>query len=72
MLPMRRSRCRAAYGKFITVSINFVIIAWVLFMVVKGMNRLKKAEAAAAAPAAPPEPPAQEKLLAEIRDLLKK
>jgi large conductance mechanosensitive channel len=39
-------------------------------MVVKGMNKLKKAEAAA--PAAPAEPPAQEKLLAEIRDLLKK
>ena len=60
-----------AYGKFITVSINFIIIAWVLFMVVKGMNQLKKAEVAAA-PAAPAEPPAQEKLLAEIRDLLKK
>ncbi len=60
-----------AYGKFITISINFIIIAWVLFMVVKGMNRLKKAEAAAA-PAAPPEPSAQEKLLTEIRDLLKK
>ncbi len=59
------------WGNFLTVSINFIIIAWVLFMVVKGMNRLKKAEAAAA-PAAPPEPPAQEKLLAEIRDLLKK
>ena len=59
-----------AYGKFITVSINFIIIAWVLFMVVRGMNALKKQEAAA--PAAPAEPPAQEKLLAEIRDLLKK
>ncbi len=61
-----------AYGKFLTVSINFTIIAWVLFMVVKGMNKLKKQEAAAAAPAAPAEPPAQEKLLMEIRDLLKK
>lgn len=59
-----------AYGKFITVSINFAIIAFVLFMVVKAMNKMKKAEAAA--PAAPAEPPAQEKLLAEIRDLLKK
>lgn len=59
-----------AYGKFITVSINFVIIAFVLFMVVRAMNKLKKAEAAA--PAAPAEPPAQEKLLTEIRDLLKK
>jgi large conductance mechanosensitive channel len=42
----------------------------VLFLVVKWMNRLKKTEAAA--PAAPPEPGAQEKLLAEIRDLLRK
>ena len=58
------------YGNFLTVVINFVIIAWVLFLVVKGMNQLKKAEAEA--PAAPAEPPAQEKLLAEIRDLLKK
>lgn len=58
------------WGNFLTVAINFIIIAWVLFMVVKAMNNLKKAEAAA--PAAPPEPPAQEKLLAEIRDLLKK
>lgn len=60
-----------AYGKFITVLINFIIIAWVLFLVVKGMNRLKRAEAAAA-PAAPPEPSAQEKLLTEIRDLLRR
>ncbi len=58
------------WGNFLTVTINFIIIAWVLFMVVKGMNNLKKAEAAT--PAAPAEPPAQEKLLAEIRDLLKK
>lgn len=58
------------WGNFLTVTINFVIIAWVLFMVVKGMNNMKKAEAAASSP--PAEPPAQEKLLAEIRDLLKK
>jgi large conductance mechanosensitive channel len=59
-----------AYGKFITVVINFIIIAWVLFMVVKGMNTLKKQEAAAPAP--PPEPNPTEKLLGEIRDLLKR
>lgn len=59
-----------AYGKFITVAINFAIIAWVLFMVVKAMNRLKKQEVAA--PAAPPPPPADVVLLTEIRDLLKK
>jgi large conductance mechanosensitive channel len=59
-----------AYGKFLTISLNFIIIAWVLFMIVKAMNSLKKAEAAA--PAAPPAPSAEEKLLGEIRDLLKK
>jgi large conductance mechanosensitive channel len=58
------------WGNFLTVTINFIIIAWVLFMVVKAMNNLKKQEATA--PAAPPEPTAQEKLLGEIRDLLKK
>jgi large conductance mechanosensitive channel len=56
-----------AWGKFITVAINFVLVAWVLFLVVKGINRLKKKEAAKE----PPAPPKQEVLLAEIRDLLK-
>ena len=57
-----------AYGNFITLLINFLIIAWVLFMVVKAMNRLKKKEEAAP----PPAPPADVVLLQEIRDLLKK
>jgi large conductance mechanosensitive channel len=57
-----------AYGNFITLVINFLIIAWVLFMVVKGLNSMKK-PAPEAAPAAPP---AQEVLLGEIRDLLAK
>jgi large conductance mechanosensitive channel len=56
-----------AYGNFITILINFLIIAWVLFMIVKAMNRMKKAE-----PEAPAAPAAQEVLLGEIRDLLKK
>lgn len=59
-----------AYGNFITIVINFLIIAWVLFLVVKAINSLKKSEPAA--PAAPAEPPADVKLLTEIRDLLKK
>lgn len=59
-----------AWGNFVTILINFIIIAWVLFLVIKGMNRLKKQEVAA--PAAPAEPPADVKLLAEIRDLLAK
>jgi large conductance mechanosensitive channel len=56
------------YGKFINATIKFIIVAWVLFMIVKAMNTMKKAEAAAP----PPPPPASEVLLAEIRDLLKK
>lgn len=60
-----------AYGNFITIAINFVILAWIIFLMVKGMNRLKKAE-----PPAPPAPPAPTPedvvLLREIRDALKK
>jgi large conductance mechanosensitive channel len=55
-----------SYGKFLQTIIDFIIIAFAIFMAVKGMNSLKKKEAAA--PAAPPN---QEVLLAEIRDLLK-
>lgn len=56
-----------AFGNFITVAINFIIIAWVLFLVVKLINRLKRQEAAKE----PPAPPKEEVLLTEIRDLLK-
>lgn len=59
------------YGKFIQSVINFIIVAWAIFMLVKAMNTLKKKEEAAP-PSAPPAPSAEEKLLAEIRDLLKK
>ncbi|MDA4630002.1 MscL family protein, partial [Escherichia coli] len=59
-----------AYGNFVTLLINFLIIAWVLFMVVKAMNRLKKKEAAA--PEAPAAPTKEEALLTDIRDLLAK
>lgn len=57
------------YGSFITAVINFILIAFVVFWLVKAMNKLtaKKEEA----PAAPPEPSNEEKLLSEIRDLLK-
>ncbi|HEX2886957.1 large conductance mechanosensitive channel protein MscL [Vineibacter terrae] len=60
------------YGNFVTIAINFLIIAWALFMVVKGVNRVKRAEATAPAPAAPPPPTRDQELLSEIRDLLKK
>jgi large conductance mechanosensitive channel len=56
-----------SYGVFINAVINFLIVAFVIFMLVKQVNRLKKAEATA-----PAEPPADVKLLTEIRDLLKK
>ena len=58
------------YGAFIQTVLDFVIIAFAIFMVVKAMNNLKKKEEAAPPP--PPKPSAEETLLAEIRDLLKK
>jgi large conductance mechanosensitive channel len=57
------------YGLFLSAVINFVIVAFVLFLLIKGMNAAKKKEAAA--PAAPAGP-TQEELLTQIRDLLKK
>ncbi len=57
-----------AWGNFVTITINFLIIAWVLFMVVRGLNRLMAKEAEK--PAKPAEAPRQEVLLQEIRDIL--
>ena len=59
-----------AYGSFITATVNFLIVAFVLFVVIRLINQLKREEAAA--PAAPPKPTREEELLTEIRDLLKK
>lgn len=61
----RKQGAVLAWGNFITVCINFLIIAWVMFLTVKGMNLLRLHEEAKPAP-----PPRQEVLLAEIRDLL--
>jgi len=58
-----------AYGKFIQAIVNFVIVAFVLFLMVRGINKLNKKKDAAPPP--PPVPSAEEKLLTEIRDLLK-
>lgn len=58
------------YGNFISTLISFIIVAFALFMIVKGINVAKKKEEAKPAPV--PEPTAQEKLLMEIRDALKK
>lgn len=59
-----------AWGNFVTITLNFVIVAFCIFLVVKGMNALRKREEAKPAPAPPPPKP-EEKLLMEIRDILK-
>jgi large conductance mechanosensitive channel len=74
-LPLAEARKVAGavvlgYGQFATVLINTLILAFVVFLVVRTLNRMKKAQAEEAA-ADPPPPPAQEVLLGEIRDLLK-
>jgi large conductance mechanosensitive channel len=58
------------YGSFIQTVVDFIIIAFAIFMVVRAMNNMKKKEEAK--PPAPPKPSAEESLLTEIRDLLKK
>ena len=58
-----------AWGNFITVTLNFLIIAFVLFLVIRAMNHLKRKDEALPAP---PKPTRQEELLTEIRDLLRK
>jgi large conductance mechanosensitive channel len=59
-----------AYGNFITVALNFLILAFIIFLMIKQMNRLKKADAPA--PAAPAPTPEDITLLREIRDSLKR
>ena len=65
----KKAGATLGYGQFITVTVNFIIIAWILFLVIKGMNRLFQQEAAAPPPPAPPTK--EQELLGEIRDLLK-
>lgn len=61
------------YGNFIQVTFDFCIVAFAVFMLIKGLNSIKKKEAATAAAPSTPQPPSQEiVLLTEIRDLLKK
>ena len=70
LVDARKQGAVLAYGNFITVTVNFLIIAFVLFLIVQAMNRMKKKEEAA--PAAPAAPPRGEVLLEQIRDLLAK
>jgi large conductance mechanosensitive channel len=60
-----------AYGSFVSVALNFFIVAFAMFLVVKGINRAKRLVEKPPVPAGPAVIPAQEQLLAEIRDLLK-
>src|SRR5690606_33760586 len=57
-----------AYGNFLSVVLNFLILAWIIFLMVKGVNRLRRKKAEE--PAAPLAPPQDVQLLTEIRDLL--
>jgi large conductance mechanosensitive channel len=66
-LAVTIGNAKILYGKFIQTCLDFVIVAWAIFIAVKVINRLKREE-----PPAPPTPPRQEKLLEEIRDLLKR
>jgi large conductance mechanosensitive channel len=65
----KKAGATLGYGSFITVTVNFLIIAWILFLVIKGMNRLFAQEQAAPPPPAPPTK--EQELLTEIRDLLR-
>ncbi len=68
LVEAKKAGAVLAYGNFITIALNFIILAFIIFMMVKQMNRLKR-EAPPAPPAAPPEDIA---LLREIRDSLRK
>ncbi|HZC56503.1 MAG TPA: large conductance mechanosensitive channel protein MscL [Xanthobacteraceae bacterium] len=68
LVEARKQGAVLAWGSFLTLSINFLIIAWVLFLCIKGINKLKTPEA----PPAPSGPSPEVQLLAEIRDALKK
>jgi large conductance mechanosensitive channel len=66
-LAFQLGEAKIQYGKFLQSCLDFVIIAWAIFLAIKLINRLKRDE-----PAAPPPPTRQEQLLEEIRDLLRK
>jgi large conductance mechanosensitive channel len=65
----KKAGAALAYGNFLQLVFNFLIVAFCMFIVVKAMNKMKREQPAE--PAAAPEPTAEEKLLTEIRDLLK-
>jgi large conductance mechanosensitive channel len=69
-LAVQIGQAKILYGKFLQAMVDFIIVAWAIFIAVKVINRLKRSEEAK--PAAPAAPPKQEVLLEEIRDLLKR
>ena len=69
-LSIKIGEAEIKYGMFIGAIIDFIIIALVMFMIIKAMNNMKRKEEAA--PSAPPAPTKDQQLLSEIRDLLKK
>ena len=71
LIEAKRAGAVLAYGSFITIAINFIILAFIIFLMIKQMNRLKR-DAPPAAPASPAPPPEDVMLLREIRDSLKK
>ena len=70
-LSITIGEAKIMYGNFIQNVIDFTIIAFCIFLLIKGINTLSRKKAEPAAPEAPAEPSSEEKLLAEIRDLLK-
>jgi len=69
-LALKIGTATIRYGKFLQTCLDFLIVAWAVFLMVKAVNRLRREPPPA--PAAPPAPPRQEVLLEEIRDLLRK
>jgi large conductance mechanosensitive channel len=69
LVEARKQGAVLAWGNFLTLVLNFLIVAWVLFVVIRAMNRMMKKEAQK--PEAPPAPTKDQVLLEEIRDLLK-
>ena len=71
LMRVEKAAVTLNYGNFLQVTFDFIIVAFAIFMFIKGMNKLNKKKEEAPAPAAPPAPSKEELLLAEIRDLLK-
>jgi len=72
LLEAKKAGAVFAYGSFITVALNFAILAFIIFLMIRQINRIKRAEAPAPAAAAPAPTPEDIVLLREIRDSLKK